>query len=91
MNSTLRLIAAEMELLLLAPVPVDPLLADYAIDNCNTHNLWTNTGVAVYDEKTGRWKMVQVEPRVNDVKAGRATLIDPEGLVRARPCRWPRR
>jgi len=34
----------------------------------------------IYNEKTGRWETVQVEPRVNDVKAGRATLIDPEGL-----------
>lgn len=34
----------------------------------------------IYNEKTGRWETVQVEPRVNDVKAGRAILIDPEGL-----------
>ena len=31
---------------------LDPV-ADYTIDNTNTHNLWVNTGVAVYDEKTG--------------------------------------
>ncbi len=31
---------------------LDPV-ADYTIDNCNTHNLWVNAGVAVYDEKTG--------------------------------------
>lgn len=31
---------------------LDPV-KDYTLDNLNTHNLWVNTGVAVYDEKTG--------------------------------------
>jgi hypothetical protein len=31
---------------------LDPV-EDYTLDNLNTHNLWVNTGVAVYDDKTG--------------------------------------
>ena len=31
---------------------LDPV-KDYTLDNLNTHNLWVNTGVAVYDVKTG--------------------------------------
>ena len=31
---------------------LDPV-TDYTLDNLNTHNLWVNTGVAVYDGRTG--------------------------------------
>jgi hypothetical protein len=31
---------------------LDPV-KDYTLDNLNTHNLWINTGVAIYDDKTG--------------------------------------
>ncbi|MHB9004258.1 MAG: hypothetical protein ACYC6C_09390 [Coriobacteriia bacterium] len=34
----------------------------------------------VYNEKTGTWEKTQVTPNVDMVKAGKSTLLDPDGL-----------
>lgn len=34
----------------------------------------------VYNEKTGKWEKTQITPNVDMVKAGKSTLLDPDGL-----------